>query len=51
MIIMFVQSDKYNLKGLLKIAQCVPGFTRGMFFVSGLNKNIASIVWYNQMCK
>ncbi len=23
---MFVQSDKYNPKGLLKIAQCEPGF-------------------------
>ncbi len=29
MIIMFVQSDKYNPKGLLKkkIAQCEPGFS------------------------
>ncbi len=26
MIIMFVQSDKYNPNGLLKNAQCEPGF-------------------------
>ncbi len=29
MIIMFVQSDKYNPKGLQK-SQCVPGFSRSL---------------------